>query len=171
MNVLALDLATTTGWARRREGVLESGYETFERKSTEGLGHQLLQFSSWLRWAMQRADAVVYEERMVHAAGGMSAIRILMGLAAMVEYTVARGAMPIGTARVDVRLLRPVPAATLKKWTTGKGNAKKPEMLAKVRERWRQVDDHNEADAIALLHYAEAVLIPGLPAGTGALRK
>lgn len=53
--------------------------------------------------------------------------------------------------RVDVPVAV-APPAVRAKWATGNGNAKKPEVLAKMRARFPQVSlgDDNEADALAL---------------------
>lgn len=59
-----------------------------------------------------------------------------------------------------------VHSATLKKWDTGSGRADKGAMLAAVRARWKpDVAGDDEADALALLHYALDRLVP-LAAGT-----
>lgn len=47
-----------------------------------------------------------------------------------------------------------VPVGTIKKHATGKGNAGKDEMITSVRERGHTPVDDNEADALALLHWA-----------------
>lgn len=52
-----------------------------------------------------------------------------------------------------------VAPATLKKWTTGSGKAKKDVMLREVCRRWDVViDDDNAADAYALLRLGEALV-------------
>ncbi|MFP5382262.1 MAG: hypothetical protein ACLGG4_08355, partial [Gammaproteobacteria bacterium] len=47
-----------------------------------------------------------------------------------------------------------VPVGTIKKHVTGKGNASKDEMMAAMRARGYLPTDDNEADALALLHWA-----------------
>ena len=47
-----------------------------------------------------------------------------------------------------------VPVGTIKKHATGKGNASKDEMVASIRARGHRPADDNEADALALLHWA-----------------
>jgi len=48
-----------------------------------------------------------------------------------------------------------VPPTVLKKFVTGKGNAKKEDMVKAVEERWiAGIDDHNLADAYGLARYA-----------------
>ena len=43
---------------------------------------------------------------------------------------------------------------TIKKHATGKGNASKEEVMKAMRELGHPVTDDNEADALALLHWA-----------------
>ena len=47
-----------------------------------------------------------------------------------------------------------VPVGTIKKHATGKGNAGKDEMIAAAKARGHDPVDDNEADALALLHWA-----------------
>lgn len=47
-----------------------------------------------------------------------------------------------------------VPVGTIKKYATGKGNASKDEMVASARARGYTPADDNEADALAILHWA-----------------
>ena len=47
-----------------------------------------------------------------------------------------------------------VPVGTIKKHATGKGNAGKDEVIAAMRALGHAVTDDNEADALAILHWA-----------------
>ncbi|MCW5700543.1 MAG: hypothetical protein KIT00_11950, partial [Rhodospirillales bacterium] len=47
-----------------------------------------------------------------------------------------------------------VPVGTIKRHVTGKGNADKQAVIAAVKALGFDPDDDNEADAIALLHWA-----------------
>src|SRR4029077_3203480 len=98
-------------------------------------------------------DLIVYEQPFEMRSG--AAAEISLGFATRVQEFCARHGIEH----------QPVNGATLKKWTTGKGNAKKPAMIAAVLQRFgvparpgsgrsadEQLDD-NEADAIALLEY------------------
>ena len=55
-----------------------------------------------------------------------------------------------------------VPALTIKKYWTGSGRAKKPDMIAQAQREGYDVTDDNEADAIALYHYSQEVLFKGV---------
>lgn len=163
VNVLALDLATKTGWALLEAGREESGVETFDVKPHESRGMRFVKFNRWLDdFALAigdevraRVDLIVYEQPIAHAGGNRPAtIEIAMGFVTRVQEFCARYGIEHSA----------VYHSTLKKYATGRGNAKKPEMLEAVARRWRRVDDDNEADAIALLHYALDEIVPaGIP--------
>lgn len=152
MNLLALDLGTSTGWALLEDGRIESGVETFAVKRGESPGMRYVHFNRWLDHIAPAAapgrtlGLVVYEQ--FHQRGG-AATEIAAGLATRVQEFCARHGIEHAA----------VHTATLKKWTTGRGGASKTEMLEACARRWRRVDSDDEADAIALLHYARAELV------------
>lgn len=158
MNVLALDLGTHTGWAMARHGAIESGAQTFDLKRGESQGMRYLRFNRWLDEIVTQplsdliggprtggvVQLIAYEQP--HHRGG-AATEIANGFATRVQECCAR--LKIEHAAV--------PASTLKKWTTGKGNAEKDEMRVAVAKRWNRLPaTDDEADAIALLYYALA---------------
>lgn len=158
MNVLALDLGTRTGWALREHGRIESGVQVFDVKRGESPGMRYVRFNRWLEGFGQVTGypglLVVYEQ--THNRGG-AATEIAAGFATRVqEFCAAHG---VEHAAVH--------SATLKKYVTGSGRAEKAMMYAELCSRgWhqpafdgKQVDD-NEVDAICLLHYALAELVP-----------
>lgn len=150
MKVLALDLATRTGWALGDGRTFESGHETFELRRGDSAGWRYLAFTRWLEVLIRPHEfgLVVYEQPFAMRSG--QATEITMGFATRVQERCAQVTLD-HTAVVG---------SLLKKWTTGKGTAKKADMVEAVTRRWRRVEDHNEADAVALLHYAFAELIP-----------
>jgi len=153
MNILALDLATTTGWALREGDRVESGVQVFDVKRGESPGMRYIRFRRWLAEIGTRAELIVYEQTVPTTTkfAGASTRELASGLATRVqEYCAERG--------IEHTAVYP---STLKKFTTGKGNAKKPDVLAAVCRRWKAVTDDNEADAVALLHYALEELVPG----------
>ncbi|WP_303784095.1 crossover junction endodeoxyribonuclease RuvC [Azovibrio restrictus] len=144
--ILALDLGTTTGWALRdRTGRITSGTESFKPQRFEGGGMRFLRFKGWLTELKAHADgidALVFEEvrrhvstDAAHAYGGF--------LATLTAWCEHHGIPYQG-----------VPVGTIKKHATGRGNARKDEMLAAARARGHSPADDNEADALALLHWA-----------------
>jgi Holliday junction resolvasome RuvABC endonuclease subunit len=151
MNVLALDLGTCTGWATNVHGRDESGVQTFDVKRGESPGMRYVRFNAWLgQWAPDgwRPDLIVYEQ--THNRGG-AATEVAAGFATRVQEFCARHGIEHSA----------VHSATLKKFATGRGNAKKPEMIEAARVRFGyQGEDDDEADALALLHFARVELVP-----------
>ena len=144
--ILALDLGTTSGWALRdRTGRITSGSQSFKPQRFEGGGMRFLRFKRWLTELKAHAegiDALVFEEvrrhvstDAAHAYGGF--------LATLTAWCEHHGVPYQG-----------VPVGTIKKHVTGKGNASKDEMMAAMRARGYLPTDDNEADALALLHWA-----------------
>lgn len=61
-----------------------------------------------------------------------------------------------------------VPPKTLKKWASGNGNAPKGIMIRVAAQRWGvQVEDDNQADAVALAEFGRAYLNPAAAELTG----
>ncbi len=142
--ILALDLATATGWALRdTRGVVTSGVMTFSLRRGESSGMRLLRFRRWLR-EMLGADLVrlvAYEQPIIH--------RKRRQLNASVAHNLEGVLLPELEGRIDY--VSPTPAE-VKKHATGKGNAAKAQMIEAARERWGvEVQDDNEADALCVL--------------------
>jgi len=153
MNTLALDLGLTAGFASRLDGLFDSGTVSLEvgRDESKGLrpmrlGNFLARVNALCRGGL---DLVVFEQ--VHHRGGAATAVAERFVGKLLEFCALEG--------IDHK---PVHTATLKKWATGKGNAGKPEMMAEARRRHPEVDliDDNHADALLLLDYALAELVP-----------
>ena len=86
--------------------------------------------------------AIHYEEVRPHA--GTDAAHVYGGLLATLTAWAEQRAIPYQGA----------PVGTVKKHATGKGNAGKPAMIAAARARGFDPTDDNEADALAILHWA-----------------
>ena len=159
-SILSLDLGTTTGWAlRSRDGSIVSGSQSFKPQRFEGGGMRYLRFTRWLteiavagnsnlfRDDAERVndtllDQIVFEEVRNHA--GVDAAHAYGGFSTHLASFAERHAIPY----------EGVPVGTIKKHATGKGNAGKPLMMAAMQELGYKPVDDNEADALALLHYA-----------------
>lgn len=143
---LALDLGTTTGWALRpRDGRIAHGFVSFRPQRFEGGGMRYLRFKRWLtelKATVTDIDAVYFEEVRRHA--GVDAAHVYGGLMATLTAWCEHHEIPY----------QGVPVGTIKKHATGKGNAGKDEMVAAMRTHGHPVSDDNEADALALLHWA-----------------
>ena len=144
--LLALDLGTTTGWAlRAADGLITSGTVSFRPSRYDGGGMRYLRFTNWLT-ELDRLSGPVgtiwFEEVRRHA--GTDAAHVYGGLmASLTSWAELRGIPYEG-----------VPVGTIKRHATGKGNADKAAMVAAVRARGFSPVDDNEADAIAILHWA-----------------
>jgi Holliday junction resolvasome RuvABC endonuclease subunit len=142
MRIAAFDLGTTwamawnTGFsAAACHGVVEGArpqkLAEFHQQLTFSLPHDL--------------DVVIFERPF---ARGQAATRLLWGMAAILEAA----AHDAGTAVLDVT------PAEIKKWSAGKGSAKKPDMIAAAQMMGYDGDNEHEADAYCLLRFAEATL-------------
>lgn len=144
--VLALDLGTTTGWALRSgDNSITSGTESFKPHRFEGGGMRFLRFKRWLTEVKQTSDgidAVYFEEVRRHL--GVDAAHAYGGFMAHLTAWCEHHQIPY----------QGVPVGTIKKHATGKGNTNKDEMIAAMKARGHSPSDDNEADALALLHYA-----------------
>lgn len=140
MNILALDIATRTGWASRINGVVESG--VMDMKHLPSMAAKGWAFNKWVSDKIHGVNQIWIERPWM---GGSGDVTFLLGGLAFTALSIAHG--------YNVPSFE-VPPSTLKKATTGSGKASKAEMMAIV-EGWgfKPIDD-NEADAIALMTYA-----------------
>lgn len=152
--VLALDLATHTGWAlRARDGSVTSGVQVFDLKRGESAGMRFLRFRRWLNEVLDTscgftgAGVIAYEQ--AHHRGG-HATAVGVGLTTIALEVAADRGLEVTS----------VHTATLKRHATGRGNAKKPDMVAAATARWphvgRRLDPlgEDEADALCVLAWA-----------------
>jgi Holliday junction resolvasome RuvABC endonuclease subunit len=146
--MLALDLGTRTGWALLSvDRTITSGSEIFKPGRFEGGGMRFLRFKRWLTEIKQSTDgldAVYFEEVRRHA--GVDAAHAYGGFMAHLTAWCEHHQIPY----------QGVPVGTIKKHATGKGNAGKEDMVVAMRARGFLPVDDNEADALALLHWAMA---------------
>ena len=146
--ILALDLGTTTGWALRgSDGHITSGSESFRPQRFEGGGMRFLRFKRWLTEIKQSCDEIDclhFEEVRRHVS--TDAAHAYGGFLATLTAWCEHHQIPY----------QGVPVGTIKKHATGKGNAGKDEVIASVTARGHAPSDDNEADALALLHWAIA---------------
>jgi hypothetical protein len=144
--ILALDLATNTGWALRlTDGPITSGTVSFRPSRYDGGGIRYLRFRSWLEGiaADTGGIGVVHHEE-VRRHVSTDAAHVHGGLLATLTSWCEQHAVPY----------QGVPVGTIKRHITGKGNADKRAVIAAVRERGFNPADDNEADAIAILLWA-----------------
>lgn len=158
MLLLALDLATVTGWAfgpagqRPRSGVLDLGRDSHASRASKlfdyvhdklALGTAAVGFEQVLHWAKR---------------GRAERTELALKLAGAVELAVQ--AMPAPRARVV-----PLNVLSVTKFWTGRGRylnrgERKRAMIRACEWRGFQPADDNEADAIGLWHALENELVP-----------
>jgi len=137
-HVLAVDLATFTGWALLKDGKTTFGSEKFVDKTWDGNGARYIKYEAWLN-KFDGVELVVYEAVMAHSsvyAGHMYGAY----LAEIQKFAQKTGAAYIG-----------LHVGAIKKHWTGKGNAKKEAMMKEAWKRGYNVKDDNQADALAIL--------------------
>lgn len=144
--ILTLDLGSKTGWAlHQSDGTITSGVVEFRSGRFEGGGMAYLRFKGWLDEVLTFAGpirTIHFEEvrrhlgtHAAHAYGGF--------LAHLTAWAEAKGIPYQG-----------VPVGTIKRHATGKGNAGKAQMIAAMRAQGHNPTDDNQADALAILHWA-----------------
>lgn len=168
--ILALDLATATGWALRdRQGVVTHGVQTFPLRRGESPGMRWLRFRRWLRELLILggvAPRVERDETMRERARELAAEGQVAGVVAFEAPLATAMGRRMGIGRELATIVEEEAAmcgletttiypSTLKKHATGKGNSGKPAMIAAARARWGvEVTDDNEADALCVLAWA-----------------
>lgn len=149
MNILAIDIGTTTGWARTsRDGQVVSGSQSFAPKRMEMAGQRWIKFRHFLTDQVVSAGeihVVYFEDIKMHK--GVIAAHVYGGFKAMLEAWCAAN---------NVRMVGVGFGAIKKSWT-GKGNADKEAMIAAARVRGFRPTDDNEADALAILSLARSL--------------
>jgi len=145
-NILALDLGTHCGWAvALRDGTMDYGTGSFHRLTG---GAKWAEFRAWLSSMIKRhyIAAVYFEDVKAHGPGQVIAAHVYGGFLAMAQMVCHQH---------NVRMIG-VGVSTVKKAWTGKGNAKKPEMIATAKAKGFRVgeQDDDTADALAILLYA-----------------
>ncbi len=149
--VMALDLATVTGWATLANGVITSGSWSFARhhgnknRAPDHPGAPFAMFRRWLHTKLQedKPAGIAYEEVMQFKFGLQA--HSFCGLRGILFETAAASNLP----------LYPCHITSVKKFWTGSGKSKKPEMMAETLRRYPELEltDDNESDALALLNF------------------
>ena len=144
--ILTLDLGTHTGWALHLpDASITSGTEHFKPQRFEGGGMRFLRFKRWLAELLSASghiNAVYFEEVRRHA--GVDAAHAYGGFMGHLTAWCEQHNIPY----------QGVPVGTIKKHATGKGNAGKDDMIRAMSAHGHVPCDDNEADALALLHWA-----------------
>lgn len=149
LNILALDLATRTGWAH---SCGTSGVQDFAPRRGDSPGMRWLEFRAWLNRILDLTptDLIAFEQ--AHHRGG-AATHVANSLISICETVAAERGLEITSRH----------SASIKKHATGSGRGNKEAMIQAARERWPQVADENEADARWLLDLVQKQLLNGTP--------
>lgn len=146
MNILAIDLGTTTGWAlKTSDGQIRSGSTPCAPKPGEGRGQRWLRFRAMLsefNGATGELQAVYFEDIKMHK--GTLAAHVYGGFLAHLETW----------CELHKIQLIGVGFGAIKKNWTGKGNSDKATMIAVAKAKGFNPIDDNEADALAILALA-----------------
>lgn len=140
VEILALDLATRTGWRAPAAVGVCSGVQSFARQRGESEGMVYIHFGAWLRKMVRETGARVLAYEMPHMRGG-AASTLLIGLETRVHEVSAE----LGVEHQKKH------SASIKLHVTGHGDAMKTEVT-----RWaaaklgRAPTTDDEADAVAL---------------------
>lgn len=141
--ILALDLGTKTGWSLYHDGHIFSGMKDLSTKRIEGGGMRYLNFRKWLSSINgSRSIQEVYFEEVNHC-GWKNSSSVYGGFMAILTSWCEEHNIPY----------EGVPVTTIKKFITGKGNAKKEAVIKAIQAKGYDVEDDNEADAMALMLY------------------
>ena len=142
--VLALDIATTTGWAASRNGAIATGVMRF--RVGEHPGERPALFRRWLteqKSYLGGIDFIAYEDAFRQPGKAAAVFQQFVGVMLAWAFHHQVGVLPVGVSAI-------------KKFATEHGNAGKAEMIAAARAAGFSPQDDNEADAINLLRFVLA---------------
>lgn len=148
MIILSIDPGSSCGWAvGDRVQIFASGVWQLAPGRGESPGMRYIRLRNYLnqiREAYPGLKLVVGE--MAHQRGG-AATEYAIGVTTHLQSWCTEKHIEYATAH----------SATVKRWATGKGNAKKPDMVAAGRARFKTTSlDDNEIDALWILDWARA---------------
>ena len=141
-HILALDLGTNTGFAVGSLGAVVSGTWNLKQSRFDGAGMRFVKLRQRLveTHAAYGLTAIYFEEVRRHI--GTDAAHAYGGYLATLQAWCEDHKVPHSG----------VPVGEIKRFWTGKGNAKKDDMMAEAARRGFAPRDDNEADALALFH-------------------
>lgn len=149
-NILAIDPATNCGWALDFENNVKYGCWTFNIKKGMSPGMKWVQFEKMIIEAIDtyKINIVAFELPMVRMHAG-----------AAIHHAKFNGIIEKVCAQIGVEYVTYSPTE-IKKFATGKGNAKKDQMIIAAKEKLDYVGENdNEADALWILNLCKSNLI------------
>jgi len=141
MNILALDIATSTGYAVMRNGALSSGQKSFRNNPGNAVNQLFCKWEEWInaRMYQDQIDFCGYEYIDFRIKSPEWA-QIYLGMKAiMMSAAHKRGIKTKGYTVIDV-----------KRAATGKAKAEKSEMMAAAKAQWPDMEIWGEDQADAL---------------------
>jgi len=145
MNILSIDLGTKTGWAIENGCFIESGVVDLKCDRFSGGGMRFLKFERFLDDLFNKYKiGTVYFE----------SVRRHIGTDAAHSYGAFWGTLTSWCEKKSIPY-EGIPVQSIKKFATGKGNAKKESVIESIKSMGYSPVDDNEADAIALLLLAK----------------
>lgn len=147
MKILALDLATVSGWAFNYPDT-NGGVWNLKPKTGSSSGMKLIKLRSQLQGFLDTVgtiDLITYEK---------PAGRFINGVISVSEL-VAVLKMFCSDNKIEYTSYRP---KEIKKFATGKGNANKDMMFDTAKAKWPSINviDNNQADAMWLLELTKS---------------
>jgi Holliday junction resolvasome RuvABC endonuclease subunit len=150
VRILALDIATTTGWAywvgsRTKGTLIRSGFTKVQLRRGDSRGTLFLKWEAWLRSVLKdaRPHVIAYEEPAYFKS--MSAGEVVGGLIAIMSKEAAKRNISVMSVHLS----------TLKKHATGHGQAPKVVMQRAAMWKWGSpIKDDNQGDALCVLDWA-----------------
>lgn len=144
--ILAIDPGNAFGYAVKKYSTIESGFVCLTTGSKNHTGKKFELFKLWLdEFDAIDLTEIHYEDVKRH--NGLHAARAYCGYVAVLNMYAYKRGIPCSGVGVG----------TIKKFWTGNGRADKQQMVDEARSRgFDDVDNDNEADALALLHYVMA---------------
>ena len=159
--ILALDFATSTGWAARdRYGMITYGAQTFRLGRGESQGMRFLRLRAWLQelsTLLRLRPNDGFAERPTYGPGLLAWEKPHHRGGAATELCVGMRTIAIAHAAAQRLDHTEVHTASLKMHATGKGNAGKAAMIIAAQKRWDLVVGvlrEDEADALCVLSWA-----------------
>ena len=144
--IIGLDLGTKTGFAvlDMDGNRLASGHWNFQPKRFEGGGMRYIRFKAALESLLKEWPCSSLAFEAIHRHRGVAAAHVYGGLLATLQATLEDREPKIPYTGIGV--------GTIKKFATGKGNAKKDAMIASAVDRWGsggwETKSDDEADAL-----------------------
>lgn len=145
IKILALDIATTTGWACGKGNNLSYGHLIVAQ--CDNLSDKFFRFYNLMEKFIEikTPEVIVIERPFIR---GYASTYWLCGACAIAEMVAA-------SRRIPVIKFSPT---TIKKFTTGNGRASKEDMMKAIKKRGFKPEIHDEADAIGLHLYTQSQL-------------